>query len=341
MALKDAGKPTEAAACHQDALRLEPDYANAHFNLAQAYLLVGRFEEGWIEYEWRKRHRGFVMPTLPASSPHWDGTPLDGRTIYLAAEQGLGDTLQFIRYARPVKERGGRVIVACPKPLVRLLRGCAGIDVLLDQGEAMPPCDVHAPLLSLPGIFHTNLATIPAPHSYLAAEPELVQAMRPILGDRPGLKVGIAWQGDPKNPNDRWRSAPLFAFAPLAAVPGVILFSLQKGPGEEQLRQAADQFPISGIEKYVANFPDTAAVMKNLDLVITVDTAITHLAGALGAPVWVALPFAPDWRWLLDREDSPWYPTMRLYRQKELGNWDEVFERIAADLRKIVTSSRG
>ena len=327
------GRLDEAVACYQQALRLKPDYPEAHWNRSLAWLLMGRFEQGWPGYEWRWKCKEFgSLP--PFHPPLWDGSPLDGRTILVHAEQGLGDTLQFIRYAPLVHQRGGRVILVCQPPLIRLLTRSPGIERLVAQGEALPEYDVHVPLMSLPGLLGTTLESVPADVPYLDAEPQLVEAWRHRLGSYPGFKVGIVWQGNPKFRLDRLRSIPLAQFAPLARVPGVHLFSLQKGPGAEQLAAVTDRFPVTDLGRRLDDFMDTAAVLKNLDLVISVDTAIAHLAGALGIPVWVALPFVPDWRWLMDREDSPWYPTMRLFRQTRPGQWEDVFQRIAEALQR-------
>jgi len=332
--LMDLGRRAEALACYEQALRLKPDYAEVHFSRAMALLLAGDFARGWTEYEWRWQWKLFRAPSLVR--PLWDGSPLAGRSILLHPEQGLGDTMQFIRYTALVKEAGGRVLMSCPPALQRLLTRCPGIDQLVGLGPDFPPYDVHAPLLSLPRIFNTTLATIPARIPYVFADPDLIAHWRQRLSAHAGFKIGIAWQGNPQNKTDRRRSISLTHFARLAAVQGVQLFSLQKGPGVEQLRDVAGRFLIadlgSQLDEASGPFMDTAAVMKNMDLVISSDTATAHLAGALGVPTWVALPFAPDWRWLLERDDSPWYPTVRLFRQREPENWDDVFERMARAL---------
>jgi hypothetical protein len=228
------------------------------------------------------------------------------------------------------------VIVECPRPLLPLLTSCAGIDRLVGRGDELPAFDVQAPLLSLPGIFHTSLRDIPAAIPYLSADPRLVDHWRRELGGIMGFKIGIAWQGNPENRSDRDRSIPVGYFEPLARCFGVRLLSLQKHWGLDQLPEATERFPLidlgSRLDEASGAFMDTAAVMMNLDLVVTSDTSIAHLAGALGVPVWVALSFVPDWRWLLDRSDTPWYPTMRLFRQDRRGDWQGVFRRIEAAL---------
>jgi hypothetical protein len=250
----------------------------------------------------------------------------------LSAEQGLGDTIQFLRYAALVRQPGARVVVECPKPLLRIVRTCRFIDQLADETTPALDFDVHYPLMSLPGLLKTTLESVPADVPYLFAAPDLVKQWRESLGGLEGFKIGIVWRGGPAHPNDRARSIPLSCFEPLAALPGVRLFSLQKGTGAEQLQDMAGRFPITEVGSRLEDFMDTAAVLANLDLLITCDTAIAHLAGALGVPVWVGLPLVPDWRWLLDRGDSPWYPTMRLFRQKEPGDWAGVFEQISSAL---------
>jgi hypothetical protein len=269
----------------------------------------------------------------------------------LHAEQGLGDIIQFIRYAPLVKQSGGTTLLECPPSLVPLLTTCSGIDCLIPRGSQLPAFDVQAPLMSLPGILGTSLATVPAAVPYLAASPELIERWRGTIEPIADYRIGIAWQGDPNFLWDRYRSIPLRQFAALANVPGVRLVSLQKGPGREQLASVAGELAViepavmagspgrattTMLDEANGAFMDTVAVMKNLDLVVTSDTAIAHLAGALGVRVWVALSAAPDWRWLRDRDDNPWYPTMRLFRQRKLGDWDEVFAQMAGELRQQV-----
>ena len=331
------GRLDEAVASYQQAVQLKPDYPEANWNLGLAWLQMGRFEQGWAGYEWRWKCKEFgSLP--PFQPPLWDGSPLDGRTILVHAEQGLGDTLQFIRYVPSLHQRGGRVILLCQPPLVRFLTNCPSIERLLAHGDPLPELDVHVPLLSLPRLLGTTLESVPADVPYLEAEPQLVETWRHRLGLYRGFKVGIVWQGNPKFRLDRFRSIPLAQFAPLARVPGVHLLSLQKGAGCEQLPALQERFPVtdlgSQLDETTGAFQDTAAVMKNLDLVITLDTAIAHLAGALGVPVWVALHDIPDWRWLLNRDDCPWYPTMRLFRQTRPGQWEDVFHRIAEALQR-------
>ena len=331
---QELGKVEEALVSFEQALRLQPDNPNTHWNRASALLLLGRFEQGWPETEWRYKKENVARRPFP--QPVWDGSALGGRKILLCAEQGLGDTIQFVRYASLAKERGGFVIVECPESMLQLLASCPGVDQVVVFGSSLPAFDCFAPLPSVPGIVGTTLQTIPADVPYLFADPQLTKHWRQKLSSPRGFKIGIFWQGNPLNNRDRQRSIPLSRFAPLAQMDSVRLFSLQTDKGIEQLADGANKLPITDLGSKFATLMDTAAVVTNLDLVVTIDTAIAHLAGALGAPVWVLLPFAPDWRWLLEREDSPWYPGMRLFRQKRRGDWDEVFERITEEVKKLL-----
>jgi tetratricopeptide (TPR) repeat protein len=330
------GKLAEAAAHFKQALALNPDLAEAQTGLASCDLVQEDYERGWPAYEARLRIPG---PTPQHSLPRWTGQPLAGRSLLLVPEQGLGDMLQFIRFARLLKEQGARVVLTCPKPLGRLLAGHSDWDELfvMGSGKELPRCDFYLPLLSAPYALGTTAATIPCQVPYLWSDPALTGRWRQELAEIEGFKIGIVWQGSRHFHLDRLRSIPLAHFAALARLPGVQLISLQKGFGSEQT--ATVDFPLvdlSGrLDEVAGPFMDTAAVIRNLDLVLTPDTAIAHLAGALGAPVWVALQLSPDWRWLRRRDDSPWYPTMRLFRQTTLGDWPEVFERIAEAVQTV------
>ncbi|HYV39809.1 MAG TPA: tetratricopeptide repeat protein [Gemmataceae bacterium] len=359
---RDQGRFEEALAQFDQALALQPDFAEVHYNRALVWLLLGDLERGWPEFAWRWRQKNYYNRRFP--QPLWDGTPLDGRTILLHAEQGFGDTFQMIRYAAVAKARGGRVIAECQSGLQHLVKTAPGIEQLLTYGSTLPPFDVHSPLLDLPGICHTTLDTIPGTVPYLQADPELMEKWREcrvggVFGTHQFTKVGsedsthpttrhsqfligIAWQGNPNYGLDRIRSIPLNQFAPLAKIEGVRFVSLQKRWGIEQIANVKQQFEVldlsDRLDETSGAFMDTAAIMKNLDLVICSDSAVAHLAGALGVPVWLALPFVPDWRWLLERDDSPWYPTMRLFRQKRYGEWEDVFEKIAEALKTRLAS---
>lgn len=331
--LRLLGNLEEGADFCRRAIELQPDYVMGHLNLGIILLALGDTQAGWPEYEWRLKLEGATVSSQ--CQPVWDGSPLDGRTIMLFLEQGMGDVFHFIRYVPLLCQQGARVLVECPSGLIPLLQHAdLGIDQLVPRGSTLPPFDVACPLLSLPGILGTTIETIPTDVPYLQASSELVDTWRHKLNELDGIKVGIAWQGNKKHPEDRWRSIPLAHFEPLSRVEGVTLFSLQKGQGAEQVRSCG--FPVvdwtAEIDNTHGPFTDTAAIMTRLDLVVTCDSALAHLAGALGIPVWTALPTAADWRWFQHRDDSPWYPTMRLFRQQELGNWRELFERIARDL---------
>jgi len=325
----------EEARRHLDqALALQPDHADAHYNYALFHLIQGRWAPGWPQYEWRWKTTFFADKVRTFSQPRWNGEARAGQTLLLYAEQGLGDAIQFVRYASLVLQTGAQVIVEAPRSLVRLLRSSPFAVTVVARGDELPAFDAQAPLMSLPAIFQTTEATIPVTIPYLHAEPDRVARWRTCIGSH-GYRIGIGWQGSPAGSVDRGRSIPLAAFEPLARLPGVRLISLQKHHGVEQLERLPAGMTVetlgNGFDAGEDAFLDTAAVMASLDLVITSDTAIAHLAGALGRPVWVALKFAPDWRFLLDREDSPWYPTMRLFRKIAWNEpWTAVMARIAA-----------
>ncbi len=333
-----------AVDCCQQAIRLKPDCALTHTNLGHTLLQMGHWQAGWTEYEWRWKYwESEGRPAPVFEQPRWDGSPLEGRTILLYAEQGFGDILQFIRYASLVAERGGRVLVACPAPLIEFQSTCPGIVRLIPMDGPYPAFDVQAHLLSLPHIFQTTPDTVPARIPYLVADSGRVESWRQKLCQlrgtpgQPSFLIGIAWQGNPKNRIDRDRSLALKELAPLAGLPGVRLVSLQFGAGTEQLASLLETWPLINLGDL--DFPDAAGVMRNLDLVVSIDSAKAHLAGGLGVPVWVGLSFAPDFRWFLDREDNPWYPTMRLFRQTKPGHWQDLIERMAAEVQKLLTAN--
>ncbi len=334
--LRDLGQLDEAAFNYRRALNINPDCAEAHFNLGLVHLAQGQFEAGWEEYEWRFR-QGDAKPR-PFRQPQWNGEELNGRTILVHAEQGLGDTLQFVRYLPFVQQRGGTVIFECQTPLVRLLRDVAGFDQMIPQGDSLPAFDLHIPLLSLPRIFGTTISTVPSEVPYLNTDAELVRSWTQRLDNDSGIRIGICWQGDSTHPRDGFRSIPVNHFTSLTRFENVTLVSLQKGPGAEQLKTYDGSARIidfsDELDEQSGPFVDTAAIMSLLDLVITSDTAIVHLAGALGIPVWMAIDYSPDWRWLRERQDSPWYPSLRMFRQSEYGDWQGVFHRITNALQE-------
>jgi tetratricopeptide (TPR) repeat protein len=338
--LETLGDYAGALDAFERAIRAEPDYAEAISNRGLVRLKLGDFARGWPDFEWRWKRQSHAMPRHPA--PLWSGEPLEGRAILLHAEQGLGDTLQFIRYAPLVRDRGGRVVVECQPPLADLLENCPGVDRVIPRGEPLPPFDVHAPLMNLPGLLGTTVETIPAPIPYLTADLELVARWREALAPIEGFRVGIVWRGNPEHVRDRHRSFPLALYEPLARIEGVRLISLQRGPGAEQLGALRGRFAVAdlgeGMDPGLATMRDLPAVVANLDLVIAADTVVVHLAGAMGVRVWIALSSFSDYRWLLDREDSPWYPTARLFRQARLDDWGGVFDRMAAELAAMVAA---
>ncbi len=315
----------EALACYGRALALNPDYAQAHLNRSLALLLNGELDEGWREYEWR-----FAVARYDRKFDHplWSGELLAGRTILIHAEQGFGDALQFVRYAPAVAERGGRVVLEVPEPLVRLARTVVGVSQVVARGDPLPAFDCHCPLLSLPRVFKTNLATIPDAVPYLRVPAEASARWAERIPTNPGLRVGIVWAGTTVGAID------LRLLQPLLEVDGVSWFSLQVGERSGDV-SSLDGVKIADLSPWLTDFAETAAAVRRLDLVISVDTSVAHLAGALGRPTWLLLRYPPEWRWLLDREDSPWYPTVRLFRQRQEGDWLEAVREVAAALAQI------
>lgn len=338
IAYAEQGRFDEAVASYTQCLKLRPDHVDAHMNRALTWLRKGDYAQGWAEYEWRWKKRS--LTNRPPIMPQWNGFPLAGRRILLFTEQGLGDTIQFVRFCNVLKRQGaGAVILECPEVLVPVLSRTPGIDHLVPQGQPLPDYDVYCPLMNVPGLTATSVESIPAEVPYVFADPELLESWRRELAGIAELKVGINWQGNPKYAGDRHRSIPLAAFEPLARVPGVRLYSIQQLHGLDQLEALKGRFPVtdlgSRLNRTTGPFLDSAAVMRNLDLLITCDSSPAHLAGALGAPVWMAISSTPDWRWLSHREDTPWYPSLRIFRQAERFVWGPVFERMAAELRAM------
>lgn len=338
--LQGQNRPHEALAVLDLALALDARDPETHHHRAMLLLRLGRLTEGWESYEWRfhTKQAGGNHAQFAARTP-WDGERLDGRTILLAPEQGLGDTIQFVRYAALVAAQGGRVVMGVQRPLARLFAGVAGISELVGIGEALPAYDLHCPLLSLPRAFATTLGTVPAAVPYLHAEAEAARrwAVRLEAGGA-GLRVGVVWAGNRNHLGDRQRSLRVVALEPLWRVPGVRWFSLQVGDNAADLAAIPPgRLPLDGIEDLapgLTDFAETAAAIAGLDLVIAADTSVAHLAGAMGWPVWTLLPATPDWRWLATGDGSPWYPTMRLFRQDATRAWAPVVERVAAALRE-------
>jgi Tfp pilus assembly protein PilF len=337
------GRWQDAIEYYERALHQRPNSPELHRDYAHALLACGEFERGWVEHEWRLNcppRRGCLI-----NRTFWNGDHFRDRTILIHFEQGFGDTLQFIRFLPIVKRRGGNVSLLCQAPLLRLCARCEGVDLVCDGASYEPECHIHAPLMSLPAILGTTLATLPAQVPYLAADLVLVEHWRDRIEQvleadatsrspaRPFL-IGVAWQGSPANEADRWRSFPLAALAAVAVLPGVRLVSLQVGHGVEQLHALGGRFPVIELPgRRGRDFSETAAIMCLLDLVIAPCSAVAHLAGGLGARTWLALCSSADWRWMAKRDDSPWYPTMRLFRQTTPGDWEGVFRRMAEDLK--------
>ena len=328
--LREQVRLKESIQAHQKAIQIQPDYEEAHINLAITFLLQGQLTAGWREFEWRRsRKRDFKRPL-------WDGTPLNGKSILIYAEQGFGDTIQFVRYIDLLPDANTIIIVVCQPELKTLFKSINRIDTLVTKGEDIPDSDVHVPLLSLPYMFNTTLDTIPARIPYLYLNPEADSVFH--LDDSHDLKIGIVWAGRPTHANDNNRSIDLKWFKCLLDIRNCEFFSLQVGERREDIKQHGCHHTIKDLGEQFTDFHHTASAILQLDLVISVDTAVAHLAGALGKAVWTLLPFVPDWRWMLDRSDSPWYPSMTLFRQKETGDWRPVFEQLRLALTRYSQS---
>jgi len=338
LALFELNRTAEALASFDKALEVRPGYDEALYNRGWTALLMGDFETGWRGYEHRWSRKGAEPRRLNAPFPVWKGEDLLGKRIIVYEEQGLGDAIQFSRYLPLLASRGASVAFLVCAPMHRLLQSFAPTVRLVDDSLAGETFDFQCALASLPLAFKTTSETIPANVPYLRAEAPLVARWRDRIGGC-GFKIGICWQGNPLSKNDVERFIPLRCFAPIAAIPGVRLISLQKTHGLDQLANLPAQMSVETLgEDFDAGsdaFVDTAAAMSCLDLIVAADTAVEHLAGALGRPVFAAHKLIPDWRWMLGRSDSPWYPTMRLYRQTRRGDWEEVFARVAADIAKL------
>jgi len=335
LALQDTGRMDEALASFRRASTLDPGYPMAVACEGLLHLLRGNLAAGWDKYE--ARWKIGDLPPRDFAAPQWRGEALDGKTILLHAEQGFGDTIQFLRYLPLVAARGGNIILEIQKPLVALVTPSAGVTIVA-RGDPLPPFDLHCPLLSLPLAFATTLQNIPASMPYLAAADERVAHWRARLAGEPGLKVGIAWAGSPIHRNDRHRSIPIEKFKPLLELAGARFFSWQVGARAADLA-TVEPVPVTDLAGELTDFGETAAAVANLDLIISADTALVHLAGALNKPVWTMLPFAPDWRWLTARSDSPWYPSMRLFRQAKVGDWDGVIAAVLQALSERVAGA--
>jgi hypothetical protein len=332
--LSDLGRWQEASLAYNDALTVNPDYAEAHFNQGICRLKLGDFALGLPKYEWRWHKKLSKSPLEHLNaSPFWLGREsIFGKIILIHAEQGLGDTLQFCRYAKLVAQQGARVYLAVQTPLESLLVGLPGIHQLLCQSGPLPDFDYHCPLMSLPLAFDTTVDTIPTGIPYIFSHPNKVNSWQKFLNPPKQPRVGLAWSGNKMHTNDHNRSIALATFIKLLCG-DMQFFSLQQEYREDD-QAILGQYPqLQFFGDQLHDFSDTAALIELMDLIISVDTSVAHLAGAMGKPVWLLLPFNPDWRWLLDRDDSPWYPTMRLFRQSARGDWDSVIARVASALQ--------
>ena len=338
--LKSAGQAQSAIENYRRALVLDPEYVDARWNLSHALLFNGNFQEGWLEYECRFKLSAWqdIYP-FRLNAPRWDGSPFKNRRLLVHDEQGLGDTLQFIRFLPLVKALGGTVIFETRRPLLRLLKGLCGVDELIARSsspERAVDFDMYIPLMSVPALLGTTLLTVPSKVPYLYADPPAAARWRQRF-EGSNLYVGIVWSGNPRHGNDRNRSCSLEMFRELAEVGGVELIGLQADSTATKVESTPSEWGLKNLGREFKDFSDTAAVISALDLVISVDTAVAHLAGAMGKAVWLLLPYSPDWRWLAKGSDSPWYPTMRLYRQPDPGNWKAAFQRVNEQLIKMAT----
>jgi tetratricopeptide (TPR) repeat protein len=335
-ALQALNRHNEALASYSRALELRKDFADAHFNQAISLLTIGDFRRGFEKYEWRWRRTGMPAQRRSYGRPLWLGEyPLRGRTILLHAEQGLGDTIQFARYISPLVRVGARVVLEVQPQLKALLGRAEGVAAVVGRGEPLPAFDVHCPLGSLPLAFKTEPATIPNTNPYLAAGDAHLGKWRPRLEAIARPRVAVVWSGNPEHMNDRNRSIPLSRLAPLWSAGMARFLAVQRELRSGDAELLAHEPGVTEIGTELNDFADTAAVFALVDLVITVDTSVAHLAGAMGRPVWILLPFSPDWRWTLSGETSRWYPTARLFRQPSFGNWDSVIERLRGELGRF------
>jgi Flp pilus assembly protein TadD len=337
--LRLARRNDESMAAHNKAIELKPDFAYAHFNRGTLYLATGEFQKGWEDLEWRWKCPTFGHPQRDFGKPMWAGEDLHGKTILFHSEQGLGDVLQFVRYASILADRGARVIVEAQEELYSLLPDVPGVSVAFKRGEQLPEFDYHIPMMSVPRVVQTTLETIPADMPYILPPAMAHENWRTITRQdaraegQKKLRVGLAWAGNPKNLIDRRRSIPLSMLAPLGAAPNVRFYSLQVGPAAAQT--ASSSFPIIDHSAKLTDFVETAGLIANMDLVICVETAVAHLAGAMNQKTWLLMYEPPDWRWMFDREDSPWYPSIRIFRQKTPRNWEDPINEIAEKLREL------
>ena len=340
--LREQGRTEDAIICYREAIRLEPQYANAQWNLALSLLALGQFREGWQRFSWRTRAdlEAILDSQRNTQGQLWQGEPFPDRRLLIRYEQGCGDCIQMLRYLPMVKALGGTVVLETVPSLQPLFTGLPGVDVLVEaapDGHPTTHFDSCAFALDLPRLLKTELHTIPNAIPYLKSDPDKRKVWQTRLAG-PEQKIGVVWAGSPHHSNDSKRSCRADYFNSLAALPGVLLFSLQVGQATQELNPLIHH-RIVDLSPFIKDFSDTAAIIDNLDLVVSVDTAVLHLAGALGRPVWGLLPYVADWRWLVDRDDSPWYPSMRLFRQACPDDWASVFSRVRLELQHLAAPS--
>jgi tetratricopeptide (TPR) repeat protein len=328
----------EAIECYNKTVEYAPDYVEAYCSRGILHLRHGQFAKGWDDYQWRLKTEK-VKGTLQYDKPWWQGEDFQGKTLLVQSEQGFGDSMQFVRYLPMVKDRGGTVILAEKSELIDLFRNLEGIDDIVDIRQLATggvKYDLYAPLLNLPCIFNTDIDSIPARIPYLFADESKVTHWRGTIGTD-AFNVGIVWAGDPIHTNDHNRSCTIDNFTGLAKLENVKIFSLQKGPQLDQIKDwPSDIEQIGDLGQKFNDFSDTAAAIENMDLIISVDTSVIHLAGAMGKTAWLVIPYESDWRWMLNRQDSPWYSTVRIFRQIQPGDWDDVFQRVAEQLKILI-----
>jgi hypothetical protein len=339
-ALRIQGRPGEARPILEMIVDALPGHTSFRFDLAETLLLLGEFERGWREYAYRYTLAHTTRLERKVQMPRWDGRPIPGKTLLIHDEQGYGDTFQFMRMVRWAKQKSqATVILEINHETASLAQRMGGFDSLTVRGQLPPPFDVHAEMMSLPMLMRLQLSDLPGQMPYVTADGERLARWRKRLAAVEGLQVAFVWAGRPTHTNDARRSLPLEAFAPLCQ-DGVTLLSIQKGPREGEAAAPPAGMTLVNLSPEIADFEDTAAILSTVDLLVSVDSSPVHLAGALGQPAWVMLPFQPDWRWLQDRTDSPWYPSLRLFRQARWGDWDEVIHRIAAALATLRNGPR-
>ena len=334
VALREKGKFNEARQSFLKALSINPDLQDARQNMSSLHLLLGNFQDGWREYRWFWNLRG---PYHDLQKPLWDGSDIMGKTLLLHMGAGFGDTIQFVRYAPMIKERGAEIILGCNRTMGRLLEGVEGIQQVIIEGERIPHVDVQSSMFRLPIIFDTSMDSIPARVPYIKVDRRLISEWKEKVSDgRPSFKIGLNWAGGHNTGIYRYRACPPEMFSKLSEMANVSFYSLFFGKTENIIQSLKKDLGLIDFTDEIRDFSDTAALIENLDLVISIDTAVVHLAGALGKTVWTLLPHVPDWRWLLDREDSPWYPTMRLFRQPSPGDWTSVINKVIDELKERI-----